>query len=290
MDIIELRKKLDNIVYGQHYAKDKLLAAFCANMELYDARRKWNNTNILLFGPTGVGKTFLVENLCSLLNIPIYIIDASRLTQTGFAGQKIDHALEQLLQKNNGNINVAQRAVLFIDEFDKLHMTNDAHYHTDIAGIGVQYELLKLMEGATYTIQYNGQQIEFNTENFIIVCAGSFSYVNEIAPDMCGSWLQKAGFINELIGRFTYFIQLSEFNSKDYYELLNLGNLEVIKKYEFLLGKYNYKIELNKEEYENIVKKAMSSNFGIRTINMLLENILSDFYYKCIMSLGRELA
>jgi len=284
----ELRNELDKIVYGQHHAKNQLLSAILSDIELYKDKKKHCQTNILLYGPTGSGKTFLVENLCRIIKIPLFIIDASKLTQTGYAGDKIENTLETIVRNNSGNVNISQRAVLFIDEFDKLHLSESSYFHSDIAGLGVQYELLKLMEGSDYILDYNNQRLSFSTKDLIVICAGAFSHTDLLSTDECGHWLKGAGFIDELIGRFTRFIKLESFSAEDYYQLLELNLSTVYQQYKYLLEKHGVTINIRQEDYCEIVEKAANSSYGIRTINLLLEKLLSDMYYYHIIFEGEK--
>lgn len=285
-NIITIKNKIDKIVYGQEKAKRKLIASFCGDIELLKLSKKEAcRTNILLSGPTGSGKTFIINNICSLMNIPYVSVDASRLTQTGYAGQKIEDYLAQLLTKSNNNLIAAERAVIFIDEFDKICSKIDDFRRVDVGGLGVQYELLKLLEGANFILQHNGQPIEFRTERLIIICAGAFSYLdNNSTYSNNAQKLKAAGFIDELVGRFNQYIHLEKYDENDYYRFLKENKSSTLDKYKALFESSKIKFNIKDKSLKDIANQAFSLGIGIRGVDIVLEDILLDKYYDGLVS------
>ena len=179
----QIHKELDKFIIGQEYAKKILsVAIYNHNKRLHDESGLIKKSNILIAGPTGCGKTLLAKTVANILNVPFAVVDATSMTQAGYVGEDVEICLQRLLQMADGNVELAQKGIVYIDEIDKITKCDKSRSHTkDVSGEGVQTALLKLIEGAEISVPINferknsqSETIMFDTTNVLFICGGAF--------------------------------------------------------------------------------------------------------------------
>lgn len=304
----EIHEELDRFIIGQERAKKILsVALYNHNKRLHDKTGLIKKSNILLAGPTGCGKTLLAKTLAKILNVPFAVVDATSMTQAGYVGDDVEICIQRLIQMSDGNIETAQKGIVYIDELDKIARTGKGRSHTrDVSGEGVQAALLKLIEGAEISIPANlerktpqSETILFDTTNVLFICGGAFEglfdnsstkktigFNNTDAemPDGKASKLShealvKFGLMPELAGRLPVLCSLEELSENDLVLVLTVPDDAITKEYKMVFEKDGVKLEFTKDSLVKIAKEAISSKTGARGLRSILENIMLDIMY-----------
>lgn len=268
MKLSEINELLNMKVVGQNQAKKRLLATLYSN----------KNSRILLSGPSGCGKTYLINSLSEILGIKCCHIDASKLTQTGFAGNTIEDYISEFLNTVGGNLSVVEESIIFIDEFDKIHSKKKDRLNNDIANLGVQYELLKFFDGDELVVEYNHRKTIIDTSKMTIICAGAFSYTENSIVEKQN--LVDSGFIEELAGRINAYISMSKLTKEDMLHILEKQSTKYIDNIFSIFSIIDEKITLTSEEMDEIVCKCEGSAFGVRHLDSLVYEKLIDRIYE----------
>ena len=271
MRIAELKNELENYVVGQEAA----IRLFLTTM--------YNNPNakVLISGPSGCGKTYLVDLFCKIIGKAVCHIDASKLTQTGFAGRKVEEYISEFVNSNSGNISLVESGVIFIDEFDKIAISPSQGENSEIANVGVQYELLKLFDGGELLVDYNHRRVLIDTSKIPIICAGAFSR-SETSIVSQGD-LVNHGFINELAGRINSFISVEHLAGE---MLLKILHEHKCKEFERLAKAYETigeTISFGEAEMKKIAFECAGSPFGVRALDNAIYNFFRDEYFELLM-------
>ena len=323
----EIKEILDQYVIGQDEAKKTLSVAVynhykrIANEEEIEANHEENNddveiqkSNILLLGPTGCGKTLLASTLAKILNVPFAIADATTLTEAGYVGEDVENILLKLIQAADGDIEKAEKGIIYIDEIDKITRKSENPSITrDVSGEGVQQALLKIVEGTIASVPPQGgrkhpqqELLQIDTSNILFICGGAFEGLENIIKDRIGKKsmgfgadiqskkdidrykvfeqilpqdLLKFGMIPEFIGRLPIIATLKELNREALVKITTEPKNALVKQYKKLLQMDDVELEFEHEALEAIVDKAIERKTGARGLRAIIEDIMRDIMF-----------
>lgn len=295
-DAKTLRSEIKKTVIGQDNAIDDIVTIIWQNL------RSENKSNILLIGPTGVGKTEIIRNITKNLDIPMASINVTDTSQTAYQGTSISDSIIRLVQNANNDVEKASRGIIFIDEIDK--KAGSGEYNTGVVTTGVQDELLKLLEDNDYEVNISDnpakpQIVTINTKNITFVCAGAFSNLakvrEEATPKTFGfnpgknvakeevttntnkkitkDDLRKYGLKDELIGRLHNIIELSPLTKENLIEIMKNPNNKTIKQKQEILNSLGIKLALEDDVYEILADKAIKNKTGARGLVGAVDNL-----------------
>lgn len=314
----EIKKKLDEYIIGQDKAKKIIsVAVYNHYKRVFLNIANQRKSNILLIGPTGSGKTLLAQTVSKILDVPFAIADATSLTEAGYIGDDVETILQKLLAAADGDVQKAERGIVFIDEIDKIaKKAAPSGSGKDPTGEGVQQRLLKMLEGNEMEIQKKGPQktvkvetIKFNTKNVLFICGGAFPGLSEIIAERTNEKKMSLGFgaeiktkeeksesdlfldvkpediikfgmLPEFLGRLPVIAPLSALTDEELANVLTNVKGNLVEQYEEYFSVDGVSLTFTSEAIKKIAHKANSMGTGARSLQSVMEEILQTAMYE----------
>ncbi len=313
----KIKAKLDEYVVGQEHAKKVMSVAVYNHYKRVATNTmdeiEIEKSNMLMIGPTGCGKTYLVKTLARLLDVPLAITDATSLTEAGYIGDDIESVVSKLLAAADNDVERAEKGIIFIDEIDKIAKKKNTNSR-DVSGESVQQGMLKLLEGAEVEVPVGANSknamvplATVNTKNILFICGGAFPDLEDIIKQRLNKKtsigynaelrdkydkeknilnrvtvedIKKFGMIPEFIGRLPIIFTLEGLSKEMMVKILSEPRNAILKQYQKLLALDEVKLEFDHGALEAIAEKAMEKDTGARALRAIIEEFMLDIMYE----------
>ena len=322
---VKIKDYLDEYVIGQDEAKISLSVAVCQHFKRINNPNKAidiEKTNVLMMGPTGCGKTMLVKKLSEYLGIPFAICDATGLTEAGYVGDDVESVLSRLINAADGDIDRAQRGIVYIDEIDKIARKGESVSITrDVSGEGVQQGLLKMIEGSLIRVPTGdkrkhpkGEMNEIDTKHILFICGGAFVGLDKIVErrvsknsigfgaiindknnksdlykDVTTKDLITYGMIPEFVGRFGHTVSVDELTVEQLVQVLKEPKNSLIKQYQHLFDLDGIDLEFENSAFTEVANRAKQMETNARGLKSILEKTLLPYQFDAMDLVERGL-